>query len=154
MSNSNQVGGTLCISIASTALFGGYLRELSWVVSSNSNGLDLNQLWILTNLEIWCASIIFAHSQFSPNPHSLLVILWYVHIILRGNTCVCEELDLITTSGHQAMMYLLLVVNSRPISLSSRLGTKRWCKSSHKMNILLFLTYYCLRDTNSTAAQP
>jgi hypothetical protein len=44
MSNSNQVGGTLCISIASTALFGGNLRELSWVVSSNSNGLDLNQL--------------------------------------------------------------------------------------------------------------
>jgi len=25
-SNPNQVGGTLCISIASTALFGGYLR--------------------------------------------------------------------------------------------------------------------------------
>ena len=27
MSNPNQVGGTLCISIASTALFGGYLRS-------------------------------------------------------------------------------------------------------------------------------
>jgi len=27
MSNPNQVGGTLCISIASTTLFGGYLRQ-------------------------------------------------------------------------------------------------------------------------------
>jgi len=48
-SNPNQVGGTLCISIASTALFGGYLRfSISW---KNTFHLKLRHIVALSQLE-------------------------------------------------------------------------------------------------------
>jgi hypothetical protein len=49
MSNPNQVGGTLCISIASTALFGGYLRfSILW---KNTLRLKLRHIVALSQLE-------------------------------------------------------------------------------------------------------